>query len=220
MTVTRPVTTAALVAYLAARAAGDAAAPICGNTDSRRCYVPTWNPTYSMWRSTILMPCNNSGVSTEGAEQAAKYGVAMIDWSNAKAQWANAKPMTAQELLTQQAEMILAKDPGIPGEQPRVWVYRNQIKALNFFSTVREKLDDPTYAGWFVHFKDYQGPSSNHSYGDMAPACTFNKCSGLWHDQYLTPHSYSTPLPHGGGSGLCKAECDCGDSPCGMFPRD
>ena len=48
--------------------------------------------------------------------------------------------MNCEEMLNTQAEMVLAKDPGIPGEQPRVWVYRNTIKALNWFTSVREKL--------------------------------------------------------------------------------
>ena len=42
-----------------------------------------------------------------------------------------------------QAEMVLAADPGVPGHAPRVWVYRNNIKALNWFSSVREKLGTP-----------------------------------------------------------------------------
>jgi hypothetical protein len=173
--------------------------------------LPRWKPTYSpFWRSTIVMPCNTSGVSAEGVEQATRYGVAMLDSSNAKDEWANARPMSAQELLTKQAELVLAAEPGIPGEQPRVWVYRNQIKALNFFSSVREKVDDPDYAGWFVHFKGYEGAASNHSYGKMAPACTFAKCSPLWHDQYQTPCSFH-PSPLGApGDGSCAAECDCG----------
>lgn len=61
--------------------------------------------------------------------------------------WAQSHPMDCEELLTTQAEMVLALDPGIPGEQPRVWVYRNTIKALNWFASVREKLDDPAYSG-------------------------------------------------------------------------
>ena len=82
----------------------------------QRYHIPPWKPTYSpFWRSTILMPCNVSGVSREGVEQATKYGVAMLDWSNAKDEWANSKPMSAQELLTEEAEMILAAEPGIPG---------------------------------------------------------------------------------------------------------
>lgn len=101
--------------------------------------------------------------------EAVRYGLVVYDWSNAKAIWANSHPMNDEELLTKQAEMVLAADPGIPGEQPRVWVYRNTIKALNWYSSVREKLDDPAYAGWFVKFKDYKGPQSNGSY--HVPAC-------------------------------------------------
>ena len=32
-----------------------------------------------------------------------------------------------------QAEMVLKADPGIPGQNPRVWAYRNTIKALNWW---------------------------------------------------------------------------------------
>ena len=42
--------------------------------------------------------------------------------------------MSSEELITKQAEMVLADDPGIPGGPPRVWAYRNGIKALNWFA--------------------------------------------------------------------------------------
>ena len=45
----------------------------------------------------------------------------------------------SEELLTKQAEMVLAADPGVPGEQPRVWVYRNTIKALNWYLCVENE---------------------------------------------------------------------------------
>jgi len=67
-------------------------------------------------------------------------------WSNAKAIWANAHPMSSEELITKQAEMVYADDPGVPGYAPRVWAYRNTIKALNWYTSVRTKLDDPRYA--------------------------------------------------------------------------
>lgn len=53
--------------------------------------------------------------------------------------------MIDEEMLTEQADMVLSRDPGIAGGQPRVWVYRETIQALNFFTSVREKLDDPAY---------------------------------------------------------------------------
>jgi hypothetical protein len=51
-------------------------------------------------------------------------------WSNAKALWANAHPMSSEELITKQAEMVYAQDPGLPGYAPRVWAYRNTINQL------------------------------------------------------------------------------------------
>ena len=124
-------------------------------------FLPTWKPTWDMRRSTQLMACNNSGY--HNVAEAARYGVAVYDWSNAKRLWANTRPMNDDERLTAQAEMVIAADPGVTGEQPRVWQYRNTIKALNWIGQVREKLDDPVYSGWFVRFRDYRGPASNHS---------------------------------------------------------
>lgn len=48
-------------------------------------------------------------------------------WSNAKAIWANAHPMSSEELITKQAEMVYADDPGVPGYMPRVWAYRSDL---------------------------------------------------------------------------------------------
>lgn len=117
--------------------------------------------------STVLYTCNNSGM--HDVHHANQFGIVVYvrahanvhiaihtqqcdsltlagscqDWSNAKAIWANAHPMSSEELITKQAEMVLAADPGVPGYAPRVWAYRNTIKALNWYSSVREKLDDP-----------------------------------------------------------------------------
>ena len=84
--------------------------------------LPKWKPTYDMKRSTVLMTCNNTGMHS--VAEAVKYGVVVYDWSNAKQLWANAHPMNDDELLTKQAEMVLAADPGVRGYAPRVWVYR------------------------------------------------------------------------------------------------
>ena len=83
------------------------------------------------------------------------------DWSNAKAIWANTKPMVApppppppsslpppltvtpafqdcEALLLKQAELTKAINP-----HSKTWVSRNLVKALPWFGTVREKMDDP-----------------------------------------------------------------------------
>ena len=77
---------------------------------------------------------------------------------------------------------------------PRVWVYRNTIKALNWFSSVREKLDDPRYASWFVKFDGFSdapypgGGASRPKNGSYhVPVCdwydngTKPRCSGFYH---------------------------------------
>jgi hypothetical protein len=84
--------------------------------------LPKWRPTWDMKRSTILYACNHSGYYD--VAKAIRYGVVVFDWSSAEEVWANTKPMTSEEMLTTQAEMVMAADPGIPGEQQRVWVYR------------------------------------------------------------------------------------------------
>ena len=93
--------------------------------------LPTWKPSYKMSQSTILYTCNDTGMHDVG--HATKFGVVVYDWSNAKALWANAHPMNSEELLTEQCDRVLAASPSIPGEVPRCWVYRNTIKALNWY---------------------------------------------------------------------------------------
>lgn len=67
------------------------------------------------------MACNSSGWFN--ASLAAQFGVVTFDWSNAKAQWANAKPMDCQERLITQAERTKALNPAA-----HVGVYRNLVK--------------------------------------------------------------------------------------------
>jgi hypothetical protein len=92
--------------------------------------------------STLVMTCNNSGWSNP--HRGAQFGIASYDWSNAKAQWAAAKPMDCEERLLEQAMQTKSQN-----RQTHTWVYRNLVKALPWFSTVRNKLDDPQYEGFF-----------------------------------------------------------------------
>lgn len=189
--------------------------------------LPSWKPTWNLLNSTVLYTCNNTGM--HDVRHANKFGVVVYDWSNAKAIWANAHPMTSEELITKQAEMVYADKPGVEGYMPRVWAYRNTIKALNWYTSVRVKLDDPAYAGWFIKFKGFsdspypggQGKAQNGSF--HIPTCdwydngTAPRCSGFYHDQEQTPEH------PGGGSqykvdGDCIEQCDCGDTnPCGEY---
>ena len=81
------------------------------------------------------------------------------------------------------------------------------MKALPWFGTVREKLTDPAYSGWFLHFRPN---ASNFS----SPRCTGGKCSSLFHDQDQTPSTGPD------ADGRCLDECDCGSVPCGEYLWD
>lgn len=183
--------------------------------------LPTWRPTWNMYRSTVLYICNTSGF--HDPKFAVQFGIVVYDWSNGKAIWANQHPMDSQSLITKQAEMVLSEEPGVTGEAPRVWAYRNTIKALNWYKSVREKLDDPKYASWFIKFKDYKGPKSNNSY--HVPACDWAppnpKCSGFYHDQEQTPEHPGADPDVYRPDGRCIEQCDCGPTnPCGEYIFD
>lgn len=126
--------------------------------------------------STMTMACNGSGWLN--ASVIGTFGVASIDWSNMKAGWALANPMDCEERLVEQTNRLKAVNPA-----QRTYVYRNLVKALPWFSTVREKLLDPAYAGFFLRF----APGVNTT----VPRCdtTFDPphCSEFYHDQEQTP---------------------------------
>ena len=168
---------------------------------------PKWPPTYQMNSSTIIMTCNYSGYMDQNAlKELSKYGIVDIDWSNAKELWSNASPMDCEERLLTQAKAIKATNPNT-----RVMVYRNLVKALPWFTDIREKLVDPAYSDWFLKFKPeppYNMPPCTNT---TINGKTDSKCSMLYHDQDQTPHHPSQ----------CHQECDCGKGlPCGEYLYD
>lgn len=156
-----------------------------------------------MQDSTIIQPCNMSGFLD--APHFAQFGVVSIDWSNGKQIWV-APPMSCEELLVEQAALLKAQRPGV-----RVMGYRNIVKALPWFSSVREKMDDPSFASWFLKF-DVHNSTPYH-----VPPCDDNydppKCSPFYHDMEQTPN-----FPKGDGD--CPGPCDCGVHPCGEYLFD
>ena len=212
----------------------NASCPVC---------LPTWKPTWDLFRSTVYMACNSTG--WHAPEHASNWGLVVYDWSNNKPHWAKQHPMNMQKALTVQAEMTLdAMDKldratpgshlsGFSGGQPRVWAcYRNSIRALNFMFDVRTTLDDPKYASWYATFKNYRGRSSNGSY--HVPACDWfgdaksgpPKCSGFYHDQEQAPEHPGLggwPAYHWRNQtdDVCTEQCDCGPTnPCGNYIFD
>ena len=138
------------------------------------CYVPRFEPTYNMSLSTFVMPCNTSGFFD--VSLTARFGIVDYDWSNAKEHYVNQKPMTCEEDLITQAAMVKAVNPN-----QKVFVYRNLVKALPWYTNVWTKLADPAYAGWFVDF-DAHNTTPYH-----VPPCDDNfsppLCSTHYHDQ-------------------------------------
>ena len=81
------------------------------------------------------------------------------------------QPMDCEERLLNQARMTKSMN-----NETNVFVYRNLVKALPWFSTVREKILDPAYAGWFTRFS---GKDDYH-----VPECAAenkSKCSMFYH---------------------------------------
>eukprot|EP01088_Endostelium_zonatum_P009664 TRINITY_DN2294_c0_g1_i1.p1 TRINITY_DN2294_c0_g1~~TRINITY_DN2294_c0_g1_i1.p1 ORF type:complete len:424 (+),score=76.26 TRINITY_DN2294_c0_g1_i1:67-1338(+) len=165
--------------------------------------IPNHPPTWQMNLSTIIMPCNEQGFTDPSSTKG--WGLIDFDWSNAKQIWAKSKPMNCAELLLQQVQMTTDASPGTT-----TWVYRNSIKALPWYTTVREKLTNKDYSRWFLKFDPSRTPH--------VPKCDNNYhpplCSEFYHDQTQTPE-----YPHGDGDCAAPA-CDVGSIPVGEYLWD
>ena len=71
-----------------ARVRGGSFTPARVKSD-QTCYVPRFEPTYNMSRSTIVMPCNDSGFFDTSLTK--NFGIVDFDWSNAKQNYVNQK---------------------------------------------------------------------------------------------------------------------------------
>jgi hypothetical protein len=185
---------------------------------------PPWPPTYNVTESLITMQCNSSGYSN--AHRASMFGIVSYDWSNAKAQWAKQQPMDCEERLSVQASMLdrVRRDQNgnnaSANTNTHTFVYRNIVKALPWFSTVRAKLVDPSYDGFFLRFA-----TENKTEQEVhVPRCAVenaSKCSNLYHDQEQTPQVPTPQQPHPDGACDPSHGCDCGFGlPCGEFYFD
>ena len=177
--------------------------------------VPSYPPVYQMNLSTIIMPCNFTGPTDPSTTIG--WGIIDVDNSNWKGTgdsdgWAKASPMDCEERLLKQAQMIKQAAP-----QTQVWVYRNSIIALPWYSSVRIKLEDPAYAYWFLNFTN--PPPNITQNGNANTTCDLNfnppKCSMAFHETTYAP-GYPEPASPGGGN--CSAPgCDVGSVPIGAY---
>ena len=170
--------------------------------------LPLWPYSYQQNLSTFAYVCNYSGYTDVSPNSIiSKFGLVCFDWSNAKDLWANQQPMDCEERLVIQAAALKKTNPNA-----RVMVYRNMVKALPWFSSVRQLLEDPMYAGFFLRF--------NTSSATHVPRCDSSyqppRCSPFYHDQVQTPQ-YPNNSKY---DGTCLAPCDCGMVPCGEYLFD
>jgi hypothetical protein len=100
-----------------------------------------------------------------------------IDWNSDKVDWSKPHPMNAEENMLKNAQAIQAVDPSTI-----TWVYRNGIKALPWMTTVREKLEDKSYWGWFM-------PNKGCNPSPGVYTCGPNATTNLYHDFEQTPHT-------------------------------
>ena len=119
------------------------------------------------------MPCDSAGVGPVPFDpaNAAKWGVASFDWTNGRDWWSAQAPMVCEETLLSQAEATHAANA-----DTHVMVYRNSVKALPWFKSVREKLEDRAFWGFFL-------PFANCTHYECGPNATAN----LYHDDRETP---------------------------------
>jgi hypothetical protein len=101
--------------------------------------LPGWDFTYDMSRSTIFMPCNETGFTDPVL--AAKFGIADFDWSNGKVAWANQNPMDCEERLVVQAAQVKAID-----NRTKTFVYRNLVRFVLDYVRVYSVLTPSTYS--------------------------------------------------------------------------
>lgn len=74
----------------------------------------------------------------------------------------------------------------------KVWIYRNLVKALPWFTDVREKINNPQYSGWFLPYKP-EGPYYQHQQGNTDLYLDYGQtptgdCGGITCGEYLFDH--------------------------------
>ena len=71
-----------------------------------------------------------------------EWGVISYDWSNNAAVWHSDQPNDCDDKMLDQAAAARRAAP-----DTKIWVYRNLAQAYAEFTQIREKLEDPAYAG-------------------------------------------------------------------------
>jgi hypothetical protein len=129
----------------------------------------------------------------------ARWGVLSFDWATLSDEWAGDMPSDDDQKLLDAATYLKAAAP-----ETKAWIYRSLVNPISTFGSVREKLEDPQYHGFFLKF------AKNATDGQMG---NYKRC---YHSDYpIRNKTVCTELanrPSGNG--------DCGTVPCGWYLFD
>ena len=128
-----------------------------------------------------------------------RWGILALDFESQEGIWSQHSPKDADSMMLDQLSVMKSIAP-----HTRLWAYRNLAQAYSSFVQLREKIEDPAFAGWWIRF----APDANES---LTPRCEHNPrlnrslCSDLFHTRLAwTEHGH-----------------DCGDViPCGDYVFD
>jgi hypothetical protein len=131
---------------------------------------PKWKPTYNLTMSTMTQTCFGPVtigkpapiLTNETGAFLKHWGVVALDFETEENIWADHRPKDADVMMIEQAAVIKKMAP-----DTRVWVYRNLVQPYANFVQLREKIEDPAFSGWFVHF----GPDNDPK---LTPQCELN----------------------------------------------
>ena len=109
--------------------------------------APPFPQTWQLNRSTVIHTSNKSGWTDTAS--AARYGIISFDAQNAEAIWLtlNRSQCTAEEAMVEQARRVKVASPST-----KVLVYRNAMWALQWLSSNRAAMEDPTQADYFLRY--------------------------------------------------------------------
>ena len=170
--------------------------------------LPPFPPTYNLTKSTMTQVCFGPArlpgapiLNNETGRFLRQWGIVALDFESQESIWAHDKRgKDADVKMVDQASVMKTMAP-----DTQVWIYRNLVQPYANFVQLREKLEDPAYSGWFVHFN----ASTNNE--TLTPRCEVNPrlnktlCTDLFHTRLAW-----TENGH-----------DCGDViPCGDYVFD
>lgn len=172
--------------------------------------IPTWEPTYNLTKSTMTQLCFGPGMgapilTNKTGAFLKSWGIVALDFETEEGNsqhggWSQHRPKDADVMMVEQAAAMKQMAP-----DTQVWVYRNLVQPYANFVQLREKIEDPRYAGWFMHFDNTTNDEKLTPRCEANPRLNKTLCTDLFHTKLAW-----TENGH-----------DCGDLiPCGDYVFD